>query len=89
MEESRRAEDEMDKMPTMARVIIRVMFREGPVVVAFLVMLAVILGIIPSPYLGQPLETIIQSHKEQLAVLEDIRDDLKAWHQEEGNKRRR
>ena len=88
MDESRRAEDEMDKMPTLARVIVRVMFREGPVVVAFLVMLAVILGLIPSPYLGKPLDALLQSHKEQLLVLEDIRDDLKKWlHDDQGRKR--
>ena len=83
-----RAEDDMNKMPTIARVVIRVMFREGPVVIAFLVMLAVILGIIPSPYLGKPLEAIIEAHKAQLVVLEDIRDDLKAWHQTDEKRRR-
>ena len=80
MADIRRAEDDMDSLPMLARVIVRVLFREGVVVVAFLAMLGVILGFIPSPYLGKPLETLIQSHKEQLAVLEDIRDDLKAWH---------
>ena len=88
MAETRRAEDEMDKLPTIARVIVRVMFREGPVVLAFLVMLCVILGLIPSPYLGKPLEAIIESNKAQLVVLEDIRDDLKKWHQTDNQRRR-
>ena len=88
MDESRRAEDEMDKMPTLARVIVRVMFREGPVVVAFLVMLAVILGLIPSPYLGKPLDALLQSHKEQLLVMEDIRDTLKKWHPDDQGRKR-
>lgn len=87
MADARRAEDDMDKIPTMARVMVRVMFREGPVVVAFLVMLAVILGLVPSPYLGKPLETLVKAHEEQLVVLEQIRDDLKQWHQTD-NKRR-
>ena len=83
MAEPRRAEDEMEKLPTIARVVVRVLFREGPVVLAFLVMLAVILGLIPSPYLGKPLETLVEAHKEQLIVLEQIRDDLKQWHKDE------
>ena len=78
----------MDKLPTMARVIVRVMFREGPVVLAFLVMLAVILGIVPSPYLGKPLDAIIKAHEAQLIVLEDIRDDLKQWHETDNRRRR-
>jgi len=73
----------MDKLPTFARVVVRVLFREGPVVIAFLVMLAVILGLIPSPYLGKPLDALLQSHQEQLAVLEQIRDDLKKWHSDD------
>ena len=88
MADGKRAEDDMDKLPTLARVVVRVMFREGPVVLAFLVMLAVILGIIPSPYLGKPLEAIIAAHNKQLIVLEDIRDDLKQWHQTENRRRR-
>ena len=88
MTDGKRAEDEMDKLPTLARVIVRVMFREGPVVLAFLVMLAVILGIIPSPYLGKPLEAIIRAHEAQLIVLEDIRDEMKQWHQSENRRRR-
>ena len=83
-----RAEDDMGKLPTIARVVIRVMFREGPVVFAFLVMLGVMLGIIPSPYLGKPLETLVDAHKEQLIVLEQIRDDLKQWHQTDNQRRR-
>ena len=82
-----RAEDDMGKLPAIARVVIRVMFREGPVVLAFLVMLCVILGLIPSPYLGKPLEAIIDAHKAQLVVLEDIRDDLKKWHQTDEKRR--
>jgi len=88
MVDTRRAEDDMDKLPTIARVVIRVMFREGPVVLAFLVMLAVILGIIPSPYLGKPLDAIIEAHNQQLGVLEEIRDDLKQWHQTDNRRRR-
>ena len=80
MADNRRVEDGIDNLPMIARVIVRVLFREGVVVFAFLAMLGVILGLVPSPYLGKPLETIIQSHKEQLIVLEEIRDDLKAWH---------
>ena len=83
-----RAEDDVSKLPVIARVVIRVMFREGPVVFAFLVMLGVMLGIIPSPYLGKPLETLVDAHKEQLIVLEDIRDDLKKWHQSDNQRRR-
>ena len=82
-----RAEDDVSKLPVIARVVIRVMFREGPVVLAFLVMLCVILGLIPSPYLGKPLEAIIDAHKAQLIVLEDIRDDLKKWHQTDEKRR--
>ena len=78
----------MDKLPPWMRVVIRVMFREGPVVLAFLVMLCVILGIIPSPYLGTPLDAIIKAHEAQLIVLQDIRDDLKQWHKTDNQRRR-
>lgn len=87
MAETRRAEDGMNELPIMARVIVRVLFREGVVVLAFIVMLAVILGLIPSPYLGKPLDTLIKSHEQQLIVLEDIRDELKKWHQAEDRRR--
>ena len=83
-----RAGDDVSNLPVIARVVIRVMFREGPVVFAFLVMLGVMLGIIPSPYLGKPLETLVDAHKEQLIVLEQIRDDLKQWHQTDNQRRR-
>ena len=88
MADIRRAEDDMAKLPPWMRVLIRVLFREGPVVFAFIVMLGVMLGIIPSPYLGKPLELLVQAHKEQLIVLEDIRDDLKQWHQTDNQRRR-
>ena len=88
MAEPRRAEDEMEKLPTLARVMVRVLFREGPVVIAFLVMLAVILGLIPSPYLGKPLEALLVVHQEQSVILEQIRDDLKKWHSDEQRRTR-
>lgn len=80
-DESMRAEDSGEKLPVIVRVFIRILFREGPVVIAFLAMLGVILGFIPSPYLGKPLDELVRAHEAQLTVLQDIRDDLKQWHQ--------
>ena len=87
-DEPKRAEDSGENLPVFARVLIRVLFREGPVVLAFLAMLAVQLGFIPSPYLGKPLDALVETHKEQLIVLEQIRDDLSKWHHDEERKRR-
>lgn len=88
MVEFRRGENGMEHLPIVARIIIRVLFREGVVVFAFLVMLGVILGIIPSPYLGKPLELLVESHKDQLTVLQDIRDDLKQWRIDDERRKR-
>ena len=80
---------DIDTLPVWGRVLLRVLFREGPITVAMLVMLGVILGLIPSPYLGKPLQDIIQVHKEQTVVLEDIRDELKAWKNDSPTRRTR
>lgn len=77
--ESTRAVDSAEKLPLIVRVILRILFREGPVVLAFLAMLAVILGFVPSPYLGKPFEALVRAHDAQLVVLQEIRDDLKKW----------
>ena len=88
IEAGRRAIEDDTKLPTWARVILRVMFREGPITLAMLVMLGVILGMIPSPYLGKPLEQLRtaqlelkDAHDRQTVVLEQIRDDFRKWQQ--------
>ena len=88
LEAGRRAIEDDVKLPIWARVILRVMFREGPITLAMLVMLGVILGIIPSPYLGKPLQQLRDSqielkeaHDKQTVVLEQIRDDFRKWQQ--------
>ena len=82
-----RAIDNERQLPITVRVFLRVLFREGPVVLAFMVMLGVILGMITSPYLGTPLDCLLLNHKEQLVVLQEIRDDLKKWHTDDERRR--
>ena len=77
----------VEQLPTWARIFLRVLFREGPITLAMLVMLGVILGIIPSPYLGKPLEDLAYVHKEQTIVLQQIRDEIKAWKVESPQRR--
>lgn len=72
-------ESDMAALPPWGRVFFRILFREGPITLAMLVMLGVILGLIPSPYLGVPLAELRVSHERQLLVLEEIRDDLRLW----------
>ena len=84
----RRAFEDDTKLPTWARITIRIMFREGPITIAMLVMLGVILGMVPSPYLGEPLRQLSvaqielkNAHEKQTMVLEQIRDDFRKWQQ--------
>ena len=88
LEAGRRAIEDDTKLPTWARVILRVMFREGPITLAMIVMLGVVLGMIPSPYLGEPLKQLRDAqlelktaHDRQTIVLEQIRDDFRKWQQ--------
>jgi len=74
---------ENNNLPLLARVFLRVFFREGPIVVAFLVMLSMLLGILPSPYVGTPLESLRHSHHEQLETLKDFKAEMLHIHSEE------
>lgn len=91
----RGVDTEASELPLWARIFLRVLFREGPITIAMLVMLGVILGLIESPYLGKPLEELRIAHERQIVilermekthernvlVLEDIRDDFRRWQQ--------
>lgn len=86
--EKRAIDMDSNEFPLWVRVFLRVLFREGPITLAMLVMLAVILGLIPSPYLGEPLKQLYitqvelkDAHEKQIIVLEQIRDDFRKWQQ--------
>jgi hypothetical protein len=70
------------QLPTWARVLLRVLFREGPVVILTFLMAAVIMGLIPSPYLGDKLDSLQQSHQEQIRISRDQLEEFKAFHEE-------
>lgn len=69
-------------LPPWGRVLVRILFREGPMVILCFVMAGVILGIIPSPYLGDKLDAIKQAHDIHTKIMTENRDEQKATHEE-------
>ena len=69
-------------LPAWARVLLRVLFREGPMVILAFVMAAVIMGLIPSPYLGDKLDAIQRAHLDMIQIQHEQLQEFKAFHQE-------
>lgn len=84
-EEQRAAEADL---PPWGRVLIRIMFREGPMVILAFAMAAVVLGIIPSPYLGDKLEALRNAHEKQNQLSQDMLDEMKGLRSDLGSWRR-
>lgn len=69
-------------LPIIVRVFLRVLFREGPMVILTFIMASVIMGLIPSPYLGDKLDGLQRAHDKQIELQQAQLEEFKSFHQE-------